>query len=154
MRRPAPQPRKGVHMQMPKRPRPHSARQLLRPLSATSAQQLLQQWQLSSMQQAEQATYRCRLELLTIIACFQRCLLDPAPPILGCSDVDCGSHLQALQALSNRCCLAGCSWSETLRNIIGYVCCYPNLTLVFKQYRSNLAMSSSWTLSLWPSCDS
>ena len=74
----APQPQKGIHMRMPRRPLPHSARQLLRPWSGTSAQQLLQQWQLSRAQLAVQAAQRCRLGLLPIDHCLQRCLLSPA----------------------------------------------------------------------------
>ena len=92
MRCPALQPQKETHTQMPKRPRPHSARQLLRPLSATSAQQLLQQQQLSSTQRAERAIHRCRLGLPMINCPFQRCLLGPARPLMCCSLMLVMSH--------------------------------------------------------------
>lgn len=101
MRCPAPRPQKGVHMRMPERPPPHSARQLLRPLSGTSAQQLLQQQQLSSKQRAERAIHRCRL--LMINCPFQRCLLGPARPVCVALYVSHVSRPLALQVRS-RCC--------------------------------------------------
>ena len=137
MRCPAPQRQKGVHMRMPKTPPPHSARQLLRPLSGTSAQQLLQQQQLSSTQRAGGAIHRWRLGLPMINCPFQRCLLGPARPLMCCSLMLVMSH-----ALGRCKCAAPAAGKQGVVGTDYYHCDPPQRCLVTTQEDPNRHLSS------------